>query len=178
MEQTLMRFLAIHQLSLKKLRAQLLRMGLAPPVLQVANRLYQDQLANQRAIAVRATWYERQIEHVLSSQNVEFQTERDILAADPDARCTPDIWFPEPVTIRVDDRMHQIHWLDAKSMLGTPVFKMQLSSLKKQATKYHEKFGPGALVFQYGFDTDLARHLPGTLLLDYLPSDPMLDDAV
>jgi hypothetical protein len=48
---------------------------------------------------------------------------------------------------------------------------MFITKLKKQAAKYDKNFGPGAMVFRYGFSAELDSILPGTLLLDSTPLD-------
>lgn len=173
MKDQLIEFLKAHQVSLKKFHKHLSGPDTPEIAHRIVAKLHQDNRTHNRAIAARSAWYERQIENVLSSQGIEFKTEHDIRLMDPKARCTPDLWFPDPITIYLDGKAHKINWMDAKSMVGTHQFSMQLNALKKQSKKYDIAFGPGAFVFHFGFDGGLPDHLPGVLILDYLPSDPI-----
>lgn len=68
---------------------------------------------------------------------------------------TPDILFLEPVLFKITNpdgtQFDQlIRWIDAKNFTLVDI-PITIRSVKKQADKYFNKFGPGALVFNYGF---------------------------
>jgi hypothetical protein len=76
---------------------------------------------------------------------------------------TPDILFDEPVLVKISDTSQLIRWIDAKNytLIKVP-FIMQ--SIHKQAEKYLQNYGPGALAFHYGITKDI--HIPNVLMLD------------
>jgi len=77
---------------------------------------------------------------------------------------TPDLLFLDYVTINGEP----IAWIDAKHFYGSDV-DFQRKKIAKQASRYVESWGQGALVFRHGFCDNL--HIPGTILLDSGPLD-------
>lgn len=58
---------------------------------------------------------------------------------------TPDLLFDEPVTVNG----RPVHWIDFKSYVGCDI-QFIAKSNKRQAQRYTDKWGPGALCFQLG----------------------------
>lgn len=77
---------------------------------------------------------------------------------------TPDLLFLDHVSINGEP----IAWIDAKHFYGSDV-DFQRKKITKQASRYVESWGQGALVFRHGFCDNL--HIPGTILLDSGPLD-------
>jgi hypothetical protein len=111
---------------------------------------------------IRAELYEDKLAVFLNNHHTDFLTEKDIIR-DKLYDITPDILFKIPIKIIVNNNEYLIHWMDAKMFCLTKT-KFIFSKTVKQAEKYNKKFGPGALVFRYGFDVSIK--IPETLLLD------------
>eukprot|EP00049_Salpingoeca_infusionum_P011487 m.199474 g.199474 ORF g.199474 m.199474 type:complete len:395 (+) comp14948_c0_seq1:50-1234(+) len=63
---------------------------------------------------------------------------------------TPDILFAEPILINGQ----QCHWIELKNMFCIPAPGFLMTKLMTQVNKYTQHFGPGALMFSYGFTDD------------------------
>lgn len=79
---------------------------------------------------------------------------------------TPDFVFDQNA-LHING--HPIAWLDCKCFYGSSCSAFTLHSLSEQASRFNKKFGPGALVFAFGFSEGL--HIDSTLLLDAIPLD-------
>jgi len=77
---------------------------------------------------------------------------------------TPDLLFLDHVEINGEP----VAWIDAKHFYGADV-DFQRKKIAKQATRYVDSWGQGALVFRHGFCNNV--HIPGTVLLDCGPLD-------
>tara|TARA_B110001452_G_scaffold259016_1_gene254864 strand:- start:2487 stop:3536 length:1050 start_codon:yes stop_codon:yes gene_type:complete len=77
---------------------------------------------------------------------------------------TPDLLFLDHVEINGEP----VAWIDAKHFYGADV-DFQRKKITKQANRYVDSWGQGALVFRHGFCENV--HIPGTVLLDCGPLD-------
>ncbi len=77
---------------------------------------------------------------------------------------TPDLLFLDHVEINGEP----VAWIDAKHFYGADV-NFQRKKIVKQASRYVDTWGQGALVFRHGFCENI--HIPGTVLLDCGPLD-------
>ena len=77
---------------------------------------------------------------------------------------TPDLLFLDHVEINGEP----VAWIDAKHFYGADV-NFQRKKIVKQAARYVDTWGQGALVFRHGFCNNI--HIPGTVLLDCGPLD-------
>ena len=77
---------------------------------------------------------------------------------------TPDLLFLDHVELNGEP----IAWIDAKHFYGADV-DFQRKKISKQATRYVDSWGQGALIFRHGFCSNV--HIPGTVLLDCGPLD-------
>jgi len=99
-----------------------------------------------------ATLFEKKLELYMTQHGVKFTTEDELRAHDTEesddntAMSTPDLVFKEPIIING----RKIYWMDAKHYFWYNTL-MLTPKLVKQATKYNEEFGPGAMVFAHGF---------------------------
>jgi hypothetical protein len=107
-----------------------------------------SQLHAERTKA-RAQAYENAVGEFLRAAGARFETENELRAEQiarlGAPRLTPDFLFREPV--RIHGR--PVYWLDAKNY---PMYggKITAKSIARQAVKYTEAFGPGAMVFSGG----------------------------
>jgi len=77
---------------------------------------------------------------------------------------TPDLLFLDHVEINGEP----VAWIDAKHFYGADI-NFQRKKIVKQAGRYVDTWGQGALVFRHGFCENI--HIPGTVLLDCGPLD-------
>ena len=75
---------------------------------------------------------------------------------------TPDLLFLDHVEINGEP----VAWIDAKHFYGADV-NFQRKKIVRQAGRYVDTWGQGALVFRHGFCENV--HIPGTVLLDCGP---------
>lgn len=125
-------------------------------------------------IQKRANEFENSVVEYFREKGFVFRTEEDI-RRDQDYNVTPDILFDNPITIRLDNTDYPVHWIDAKNytLVNT---RYIVKGAKKQAAKYNSIFGPGAMIFRYGFDKSI--QIPSTLILDgsMIESDSLIID--
>lgn len=124
-----------------------------------------------RIIFDKAREYEIEVEKMLKATGVHFKTQADLTEEQTEiygrAVITPDFYFPKPITIIVthpDGSVtdHEINWIDVKNymFLGASFIT---KSIREQSEKYVAKFGPGALLFHYGFVNSM--EFPGAVML-------------
>lgn len=80
----------------------------------------------------------------------------------------------QPPPAPLDTQHHVINWVDSKAMYGSR--ETYLSEVLPQVTRYVNRFGPGCVVFWWGFDDAIralpsARHDNVVLLDDFPPRD-------
>ena len=120
-----------------------------------------------RAIGVD---YERELCLRLRALAVPFEDE-DTLRARGLPK-TPDVRLLVPLgLVDADGKQHLVNWIDSKAMYGTR--ETYLTEVLPQVTRYVNRFGPGCVVFWYGFCPSI-RELPAThqhhvALLDDFP---------
>jgi hypothetical protein len=104
----------------------------------------------QAELYKKAQEYELEVEKKLILSGVKFKTQEDLMIEQEKeygrSMWTPDFLLEEPIEING----HLIYWIDAKNYLLTNV-PFIVDSLTKKSAKYVEHFGPGALIFHYGF---------------------------
>jgi hypothetical protein len=104
--------------------------------------------------------------------NVKHKTEDDLRKEQMDrdgvVSSTPDILFLEEVIINGS----KVIWLDYKDYIGTTL-SPTWESCQKQAKKYNELWGPGAICYRHSFLEGM--EIEGTLLLDVagFPNHPV-----
>jgi len=120
-----------------------------------------------RAIGVD---YERELCLRLRALAVPFEDE-DTLRARGLPK-TPDVRLLVPLgLVDADGKQHLVNWIDSKAMYGTR--ETYLTEVLPQVTRYVNRFGPGCVVFWYGFCPSI-RESPATpqhhvALLDDFP---------
>uniref|UniRef100_A0A6G6ABR4 TPd superfamily protein n=1 Tax=Borely moumouvirus TaxID=2712067 RepID=A0A6G6ABR4_9VIRU len=111
---------------------------------------------------IKSRQFEICLENYLTEKNIPYLAEKDIIENNIH-NLTPDILFESPITIVLNGSEYIIHWMDAKNYTLTKIPYI-LKSVKKQASKYYNAFGLGALVFHYGYDNTI--NIPGAIILD------------
>ena len=108
--------------------------------------------------------FEKQIEEFLIKTNVEYKTQEQLTieqkAKYGKAINTPDFLITSELIIN----SKKINWIDAKNFYGSNIDFM-VSKIKKQIKKYLDTYGPGCLIFNYGYNSKLAFN--NVLILDY-----------
>ena len=97
--------------------------------------------------------FEKKIEKILILNNIKFKTQEELVKEqqkEGKIHSTPDFLIKSNLII--DGK--NINWIDAKNFYGayTPFIKQ---SIKKQTEKYLKNYGPGCIVFNYGFSSKL-----------------------
>lgn len=118
---------------------------------------------NQRMITAVAADNEIRVVNFFKSQGIGMKTQDDLVAEQVAehgrAVITPDILFTDEVIING----RRVHWIDYKDYVGTPIKFLAESNLS-QAARYVTKWGPGVMLYHYGFVEGFT--IPDTQLLD------------
>jgi hypothetical protein len=122
-----------------------------------------ESIFNQQASAELAAANEKTFVDYFVSLGIELYTQ-DMLAETQNkeygrAVLTPDILFKDQVFING----MRVWWIDYKDYIGTNI-KFLLASNMKQAAKYANEWGPGAICYHYSFVSDVS--IPGAMMLD------------
>lgn len=80
-----------------------------------------------------------------------------------------------PQHLHNTNQHHVVNWIDSKAMYGSR--ETYLSEVLPQVTRYVNRFGPGCVIFWWGFDYDGIGALPSAqhhhvVLLDDFPPRP------
>ena len=88
---------------------------------------------------------EERLQHFLDDQGIEYYQENDLRYDDFFPK-TPDILFKKEGQ---NIRGHIVNWIESKSNFGSPTeFR---ANYRKQLSHYTELFGPGIVVYWYGY---------------------------
>ena len=118
--------------------------------------------------------FEESVETYLQHHGIKFYTEKAQKAMVPKGEKTPptpDFLLQE--TIYLDSK--PVNWIEAKMFYGASTIpdgtKNAVGGLLPSATKYVDRFGPGAFVFSCGYGSQLKRALEdkGAIALDARP---------
>ncbi|NCF97074.1 MAG: hypothetical protein GWP21_04050 [Euryarchaeota archaeon] len=129
-----------------------------------------DRVSNvdQSETHVRADLFEEILADWFEDQGVRVRRQPDMVKEQTKEHGrpinTPDLLFLDHVEINGEP----VAWIDAKHFYGADV-DFQRKKIAKQATRYVDAWGQGALVFRHGFCNNV--HIPGTVLLDCGPLD-------
>jgi hypothetical protein len=108
--------------------------------------------------------FEKQIEDFLIKNNVEYKTQEQLTEEQKikygKAINTPDFLITSELIIN----SKKVNWIDAKNFYGSNI-EFVVSKIKKQIKKYFESYGPGCLIFNHGFNSELK--FQEVLILDY-----------
>eukprot|EP00250_Pteridium_aquilinum_P005612 c15684_g1_i1 orf=41-973(+) len=105
--------------------------------------------------------YEAHLCRQLQELGIPFQTENDLRAAGFSK--TPDVKLEVPIAVK--GRI--VNWIDSKASFGDECSHKNQAELQFQ--RYVNRFGPGMVIYWFGFVDELNNH-PDVLLLDSFPS--------
>jgi hypothetical protein len=107
------------------------------------DRVYSPNLNDKRAIEGRRG--EERLEDYLDKLGIEYYAETDLRDDDHFPK-TPDILFKRECR---DIKGHIVNWIESKSNFGSPPeFR---NNYRKQLSSYTELYGPGIVVYWYGY---------------------------
>ncbi len=114
--------------------------------------------------------YERELCLRLRALGVPFEDEETLRARGLPK--TPDVRLLVPLgLLGADGKQHLVNWIDSKAMYGTR--ETYLTEVLPQVTRYMNRFGPGCVVFWYGFCPSILElpftHQQHVALLDDFP---------
>ncbi|MCO5579006.1 hypothetical protein L7F22_032857 [Adiantum nelumboides] len=105
--------------------------------------------------------YEAHLYNRLRELGIPFQTENDLRAAGFSK--TPDVKLEVPIAVKG----RVVNWIDSKASFGDEFNHKNQAELQFQ--RYVNRFGPGMVIYWFGFVDELNIH-PDVLLLDGFPS--------
>ncbi|XP_051477639.1 CDAN1-interacting nuclease 1 isoform X2 [Apus apus] len=123
-------------------------------------------LANQVYQPISAIGHEHEVllREMLLEKNLSFIAEDQLRAKGYDK--TPDFILEVPVAVEG----HVIHWIESKASFGDE--SSHQAYLQDQFWSYWNRFGPGLVIYWYGFIEELDCHRErGILLKDCFPTD-------
>lgn len=108
----------------------------------------------QSETTIESIKFEKQIENILVKHNIKFQTQEELALEQIKiygyATNTPDFLIKSNLIIN----NHQIKWIDAKNFYGSNIDFVK-KKINKQIIKYVNSYGPGCIIFKYGFNSEL-----------------------
>ena len=108
--------------------------------------------------------HEQKIKDLLTELDIPFADEHDMRSQGYDK--TPDIKLEVPIA--VDGFI--INWIESKALFGDP--EAHSGYLKDQLWSYLNRFGPGLVIYWFGYVNQLDVHRnAGIILRDAFPSD-------
>jgi len=110
--------------------------------------------------------YEDKLRQLVKTLNVPFQDETELRKLGYDK--TPDIKLHIPIA--VDNKV--VCWIESKASFGTPESHQQY--LEDQYYSYLNRFGPGLVIYWFGFVDELAGEGENILLSDSFPSEDQI----
>ncbi|XP_058255923.1 CDAN1-interacting nuclease 1 isoform X3 [Hemibagrus wyckioides] len=108
--------------------------------------------------------HEEILREKLRERNLSFVDENQLRAKGYDK--TPDIILEVPIAVEG----HVVHWIESKASFGDE--HSHHTYLNEQFWSYWNRFGPGLVIYWYGFIAELdCQRDRGILLKDCFPSD-------
>ena len=130
--------------------------------LELAEKYDAESTFNHGLVAKTAAENERLAVEYFAEYNPvdENQLAKEQIIEHGRAVATPDLYFHEPIRINGVD----VHWCDFKDYFGTTT-SFLFESNKKQTLRYNEIWGTGALLYRWGFTSDLQERLGNHVIL-------------
>ena len=144
-----------------------------PDIEKIARRNDSENASAYRQIMFDAEVFERGLIKWLRENypEIHFKSQEELVAEQirqyGRAVATPDVLFDEPIIFTIRDGKNEyqtpVRWLDAKNftLIKAPFI---IKHIEKQVDRYNKYYGPGALVFHYGFTQHL--QFPGAIILE------------
>ncbi|KAK7016719.1 CDAN1-interacting nuclease 1, partial [Halocaridina rubra] len=108
--------------------------------------------------------YEFLLIRELQNLNIAFQTEDDLRKKGYDK--TPDVKLNIPIAVEG----HVVNWIESKASFGDE--ESHRSYLKDQLWSYWNRFGPGLVIYWFGFIEELDEHrAKGIMIMDHFPKE-------
>lgn len=134
--------------------------------------------------------YEYKLQRELRALGIIFKHENDLRT--DGYHKTPDILLHVPIAINLaklndpwskramksqstsdgDGGYHVIRWIDSKAMFGD--FLAHVRDNKAQIQSYINRFGPGLVIYWFGFDPLISSAQPEVLVLSTFPADAII----
>ena len=116
---------------------------------------------DNKLVLQKSDLYETTVAEYLDKYNIKYITQEKLVKRQTKKYgrpvITPDFLFKKGIIING----RKVYWIDAKNYYGCEGFL--LYKAKKQADKYHKKFGPGAICFALGYSEKI--YIRNTLLI-------------
>ena len=116
---------------------------------------------DNKLVLQKSDLYETTVAQYLDKYNIKYITQEKLVKRQTKKYgrpvITPDFLFKKGIIING----RKVYWIDAKNYYGCEGFL--LYKAKKQADKYHKKFGPGAICFALGYSEKI--YIRNTLLI-------------
>lgn len=138
--------------------------------------------------------FEYKLQRELRGLGVLFQHEVDLRVSG--FHKTPDVLLPLPLGLAAwklqssslpinsqeqepsftkqdqSSRAHIIRWIDSKAMFGD--FHTHTVGNKEQLQGYVNRFGPGMVIYWFGFDPKIAQAYPDVVVADRFPEEAII----
>lgn len=106
--------------------------------------------------------HELKLNQMLTDAGIAFWTEEDL--RNKGFYKTPDAKLQVPIAVRG----HAVNWIDSKATFGDP--RSHVEYVNDQFTKYVNRYGPGMVVYWFGFVDELQEEDSSLILVDSFPS--------
>ncbi|CAE6934382.1 unnamed protein product [Symbiodinium sp. CCMP2456] len=129
-----------------------------------------DHEAKHHRGKIMASAFEDALVQFCQDAGHSVQTELELLeqGSQEGMLITPDLLFESPISL--PHRKESVRWMECKSFYGTTFNFVMQRKLLKQAKRYANQLGPGALVFRHGYSAAMKRQVeekvPGVVVLD------------
>jgi hypothetical protein len=118
--------------------------------------------------------YEFKLQRELSALGVLFEAEDDL--RNRGFHKTPDILLPIPIGFIFPDQSEQkpriIRWIDSKAMFGD--VHTHVNDNKDQIQGYVNRYGPGMVIYWFGFMPSISNAYPDVYVTSEIPVDSLV----
>jgi hypothetical protein len=101
----------------------------------------------------------------LTQLNLAFRTEHDLRHAG--FHKTPDFYLSVPIQLVIDGCELVINWVESKASFGDMVTHDRYC--QEQFRIYVQRYGPGLVIYWFGYIMPIKHRDPGVLVLDHFP---------
>ncbi|KAL3158521.1 hypothetical protein ABBQ38_010749 [Trebouxia sp. C0009 RCD-2024] len=106
--------------------------------------------------------HEHKLNQMLADAGIAFWTEEEL--RNKGFYKTPDAKLQVPIAVKG----HAVNWIDSKATFGDP--RSHVEYVSDQFTKYVNRYGPGMVVYWFGFVDELQEEDSSLILVDSFPS--------
>jgi len=101
----------------------------------------------------------------LTQLNLAFRTEHDLRHAG--FHKTPDFYLSVPIQLVIDGCELVINWVESKASFGDLTTHDRYC--QEQFRIYVQRYGPGLVIYWFGYILPIKHRDPGVLVLDHFP---------